>query len=62
MRVGTWTRDLSTKDWIKASSDGRGGCNGDRESSLGGVEGGVGGKFLFVCGRFCSQRMTALAC
>ena len=59
IRVGTWTCERSTRDWMKASSDGSAGWRGSRVvESAGGVAGGVGGRCLFVKAGCCSHRMT----
>lgn len=55
--MGTWTCDCSTKEVMNASTEGNvGSC---LEADLcGGVEGGVGGRFLSCVG---SHRMTSPA-
>ena len=62
IRVGTWTCDRLTRDWMKSSRDGRdGSCEsrGAEVPSTGGVPGGVGGR-LFSIGSG-PHLMTSLA-
>jgi len=64
IKVGTWTRDLSTRDWMNASREGKGGwLTSGSEYDRGGVEGGVRGIPLeFGWGTGSSHRITNDAC